>query len=610
MPTPSSQASKLAQLVAKALAAAWSGADPAAEPVRKACTDMFASMFSRADSVTGGATSKYFAQLLQEHLKRNPAPNADKSGRSSPEEMAARDMAAMLFRFLPAELRTLEALLATFQADRKTRAGAAPTAAPEPAAGDDAFGSPDMRDLFFSGGELAATWPNRDKLAREIWGKLKKLGAKFDCVGALGDIALWGEQVPLQAAASFGVAAAIQNAFKGLALTGISKSSLSLGNQVHQHLERFAARALAPQLDRYLVAENWVHLPGGGRVNLDVQSGVNRARKEFSLMCLINARRQMDDVVRSKGAKTSRDDLVVFYKTDFSWTAALLRDGRPEVYEIKPVDSLVQAVSQVTSYSFNYLTASVRLRCAYLLTQPLARLDNTLMLPASAENHSIPIPTLAVTDIPAVAALGAAPPIAAAKLAVMVSTFMAAAFTAPPKVAVPFMISGLYGIIPYFVLEIGPQMQAVLQAIVQALIAAILAYLAAQKAFEELLGEVATALGELLPLLAAFILLCVVLFLAWPLILGVLEAATVGLAIALAAGLILVIAAETGHKQRDTEQVDPDGTPLTMTMGPLCVQGLTAVQIAAFARALDQGLHAFVRRGALTSAGANGFASV
>ncbi len=155
-----------------------------------------------------------------------------------------------------------------------------------------------------------------------------------------------------------------------------------------------------------------------------------------------------------------------------------------------------------------------------------------------------------------------------------------------------------------------PNAQAVLQAILESLIAAILAYLSAHKAFEEVLGEVATALGELLPVLAAFLCLVIVLFFTWPLIVAIREAASAGVVVALAAALVVVIVTEFNKKLGDRQKVDPNNTPLTINLGPLSIQGITAVQISAFSRALDQGLQTFFRQGPITKTGDSAVPSV
>src|SRR5258705_2163735 len=176
----SSRTQNLSTLIGQAFADVWSGASPEAEPVRNACANIFSSILSRADSVTGGESSRRYATLLQAYVKQNPAPGADKSGQTSTEAAAAQPLATTPLGLMPEDYRSLDPVVARVQAERQSRSSqAAPASSPSPRGDDTAADRADLRDIILSGSELAAAWPSRDRLARLILAKPQSLGKKF-----------------------------------------------------------------------------------------------------------------------------------------------------------------------------------------------------------------------------------------------------------------------------------------------------------------------------------------------------------------------------------------------------------------------------------------------
>ena len=482
---------KFYSMLGKSMAIIWVGSDPSAKSLTDVCTNIFTSIISRVDLITNGAGSKCWMLLYNENLKKFPGADAIKTGIISKEEWAIRQIAVILFQFIPPEYQSLENLLSKFKAyqtaekNTTSNAESTPGGAPENNAELSKF-----NDLFIPSNKLAAVWPNRDTLAKRIMEGIEKL-RKLSCLGSVTDLIAWSENVPLRTACNYAVAEAIQVAFQGLNLTGITKSNMTLGNQVHKKIATAAGRALALRQDVYLVADNDVYSPGRAFSprNIQFQADDDALRKEYSLKVLIQARNKLDNVIRSRNSATSREDLVVFFNNNYlglsSIIPGILDVARPELYEVKAIDSLFDAVSQVTSYSWNYLVASIQYQCEILPAMPLSRLDNPLMLFASPESHTIAIPTLTLTDLAVINSFGPLQlPLMAQKLAELVQLFLSQSFSSPPFLAVPFMISGLYGIIPYFVIDLGKlakTVQDVLTAILNALIAAMIAYMAAKK---------------------------------------------------------------------------------------------------------------------------------
>jgi len=631
--------SALTKLIATAVAAEWTGPDPDADDLRTALADAVTKIVARADQVTRGGTSSAYAAVLDAYRKQSPAgppPVASpSSGPISPDEAAARRMVQALLHMIPEPARSLPALVTDMQVQPSPPpppSGPAPASSPGPPTADQSgqgqgASSSDKDtedkekerawlDIPVNPTALATAWPSPPRLSKLIKDTLAKL-RKLSCATALVDLETWLTYVPPRAATSYAVAGAIQTAFAGVDVTGITSSSLSLGNAVHDRIEANAARSLAPLFDRYLVAENSIYPPGNAGIPGPLEVWADNARnvsKEFSLTALQNSRGQAG-LIRSRRATTSREDLVVFYRSDVCSLPGPLAVGRPEVYEVKAVGSLLDAVPQVTAYSINYLWASAYLRCGKMLTVPGARMDNTLMLPASPEFPSIPIPCLCVSDLPGAVTAAASPTMTAAQIAAMVQQFLNAALSVPPYLAVPFMVSGLYGVIPYFVIDMGQlvkAIQAALQAIIEALIAALLAYLAAKKLLEKL-ADVGEALAKALAAVVVVILCVVAMFLLAPIIAAALgiSLATVGVVAAAALILIVVGAASGlgggpgggpgGARSPDPNRIDPGTSPLTLHLPPFEVEGITARQIATFASMYQRATLDFWRQGAFTS---------
>ena len=130
-----------------------------------------------------------------------------------------------------------------------------------------------------------------------------------------------------------------------------------------------------------------------------------------------------------------------------------------------------------------------------------------------------------------------------------------------PYVAVPFMVSGLYGVVPYFVIDVSQAkkiVDAVVTTIVEALIAALLAYLAAKKLLEDFWDSMPDAVK-------AFAAALLIVGLGIELILALPEAVVVAAA---AAVLMLIFSGD------DADQQSPGGDPSqnpngTIYLGPL-----------------------------------------
>src|SRR5258705_13791147 len=104
----SSRTQNLSTLIGQAFADVWSGASPEAEPVRNACANIFSSILSRADSVTGGESSRRYATLFHAYVKQNPAPGADKSGQKSTEAPPAPQLATTRLGLIPEDYPSLD----------------------------------------------------------------------------------------------------------------------------------------------------------------------------------------------------------------------------------------------------------------------------------------------------------------------------------------------------------------------------------------------------------------------------------------------------------------------------------------------------------------------
>ncbi len=598
----STQASALFSLVANALALAWAGPDEAAKPLREALAGILLGTLARVNTLTRGTAAKVFAKLLGEHLTQAP-PDIKVPNGLTREQWAADRVAQTLLAGFPAEVQSLEKFMAAL---RERDAAPAPPEPQGPAPPSAGALTPDWADLLMPPAALAAAWPNPDKLSRHFAKYLKGLveRTKGDVAA---DILAWSMQVPLQAGASYAVANAIQQAFQATDMLGVTNSSMQLGNQVHARLERVAAMALALRLDCRLVAENRVYPLGtGAPTNLFTQAELDAGvHKEFSLKTLLNARGNTSGtMVRRKGATTSREDLVVFFDKTLSFSSSVLASGRPEVYEIKSIGDLVDGVSQVNAYSWNYLVSSVNLRIKHLPRIPFARLDNSLMIPASPERHTLPIPSITVTMVTAAAGSSVVSPVLTARIiAQLVSDFSNSALSLPPNVVVPFMASGLYGLIPYFVINMNKVqngVQEALKAILELLLAALAAYLAAKKLMENLQQELEPLLHRALELFVLLQLAALVIVL---LVVAAFEAAAV-LAIVAAAALLILVFAPSGDEgsQKPGKRTD-DNTLITIRTGALELHRLSPAQFATVASRVQRLMQQFHEQGRLPSTG-------
>lgn len=597
----STQASALFSVIANALALEWAGPDEAAKPLRETLAGILLGTLERVNTLTRGTAAKVFAKLLGEHLKQAP-PDMKVPGGLTREQWAGRRVAQTLLAGFPAEVQSLEKFMAAMREGDAPRAPPEPQEQKTPAAG---ALTPDWADLLMPPATLAAVWPNPDKLSKHFAKYLKALLDKTKGDVA-ADVLSWSAQVPLQAGASYAVANAIQQAFRLTDTLGVTNSSRRLGNEVHARLEQVAARALAARGDCWLVAENRAYPPPTKTpVDLFTRAEFDASRREFSLRTLLNARAsKLPLMVRSVGATTSREDLVVFFDKTLSLGSSLLASGRPEVYEIKPIGNLVDGVSQVNAYSWNYLVSSVHMRVAHMPKIGAARLDNSLMIPASPELHILPIPSITVTMVNAVAGSSVVSPVLTAQIiAQLVTDFSNSALSIPPNVVVPFMASGLYGLIPYFVInmdKVQNGVQEALKAILELLLAALAAYLAAKKLMEGLQQELEPVLRRAMELFVLLQLaaLVIVLF-----VVAAFEAAAV-LAIVAAAALLILVFAPSGDEgsQKPGKRTD-ENTLITIRTGALELHRLSPAQFAGIASRVQRLMQRFHEQGRLPSTG-------
>ena len=92
------------------------------------------------------------------------------------------------------------------------------------------------------------------------------------------------------------------------------------------------------------------------------------------------------------------------------------------------------------------------MQCGVLPVVPGATLRNSVMLPAVPGQQSIDLPVLSLYTLSNVATLG--DPTSAAAIACLVAKIVKHVVKAPSCVAVPFIVNRLYGVIPYFVLDL------------------------------------------------------------------------------------------------------------------------------------------------------------
>lgn len=557
-------ADQWARLIARSFAFEWCGLDAAAGPLRTACAELVYGVLSQAAAASGGQTLVRLMTALRTGLAGAAASgpaSAFLPGQVSPEEATAQAFARVLCGFLPGELRSVSALLASAMGAPKRKKPRPPGAA-----------------------AVSGRWPSVPDLGKQLEKLLEELGATV-CPAAAKDIATWFARVPYQVASGVPVAAAIVAAFKALAKTpvgtsGLISSNAELGDVVHDNLAAQVGREFAVSYrDRILVAENDVYLPGSvAPISLDEASQRLRRAKDYSLTVLAQARGAVGPLyIRAKGATTSREDLAVFkFGPAGGAFAALSLDGRPEVYEVKAVGSLLQAVSQVTAYSWNYLVASATVQCGVLPGVPGATLRNSVMLPAVPGQQSIDLPVLSLYTLSNVATLG--DPTSAAAIAGLVAKIVKHVVKAPGCVAVPFMVDGLYGVVPYFVLDLKKvkELEKTIQTIVQALAAALLALMVGLGLQNQLRPKVPD-------LVTALVLFCLAVIVALVVIVTLPESLVVLAAIA--AGVLIIVLAAPGTAGQPP---GPGADPMGVHLGALNVQGISADQFGSWLGAAGQ----------------------
>lgn len=586
----SPEGQQLALLLARHTTILWCGGDPDAEDLRKLFAKAAYDLLRRADIATRGSSSKallHLLKLFRETIRVKPGMEASCG---DPAEAAARELARWLLGMLPEGMRSLDALVRSIRAqqDRRDERG---SGAPSPPSSGPSWTDrldPKTRQAFqnalFPVMAAAGAWPKLEKLAEEIQKRLKLL-KPFVCAGVIGDVETWAMQVPLQAASSYGVAAALQAAFKGARAilgdsSGLVKSDKDTGTVVHSNLTRIVANEMAGRyLDRYLVAEQEVFFPPlAAPVRIEAAVKEMEILKEYSLTVLQTSRASLSKMyIRATGKASSREDLVVFFRGAGADTMGLMgADARPELYEIKPVDSLISAVSQVTAYSFNYLVASCFIRCSFLPRKPGAHVDNPLMLPAWPERNSLSMPLISISELVAVAVApgGAA---GAGAIASIVNKWWARRVQTAWYVAVPFMVSGLHGIVAYILIDtkkMSGLLQAVLESILAALITALMAYLAAKKLAEDLEGAVSAFIQAYADLIIALAI----------------SLAIVGVVVALvgtppgwvilgaAATALVVLIVSSGEPQKTLP--GPENEYLSVHLGALELRGIAASDFA------------------------------
>jgi hypothetical protein len=183
---------------------------------------------------------------------------------------------------------------------------------------------------------------------------------------------------------------------------------------------------------------------------------------------LTKSRRKLSKLfVRRTGSKRSREDIIVF-DTFFPagigpksspLTAIFPTSRYPEFYEVKPVRSMTDAPGQVAFYVWNYAVARVLWKPSGPCKSPTPTLadpnGHTLKLPAVTGINLIQLGTPLLATYPYVQSM-------------------------PPLLAVPFMVEGASGIIPYLIVDGNAAALAALAAAVAAAISEISAALKRQ----------------------------------------------------------------------------------------------------------------------------------
>jgi hypothetical protein len=254
----------------------------------------------------------------------------------------------------------------------------------------------------------------------------------------------WLASVPLQAAQSEAVALALMAAFKGLEASGqgILKSRADLGTVVHDCLAKRVAAELVATPGILLVADNKAWVAGNpDEFNVAYVAGkLEQIDKDYSLRVLAQSRGSKAALfVRSKDTEVSREDMVVFKGTGAAaLVSSLGLEGRPEVYEVKPMSRLSEAVAQVTAYAWNYLVADVIWKCAKLPSLPGASISNSVMIPADPEVKAISLPVISLETLSAVGSVATLRiDAAAADIAKLVQNVIGKAIVRGPCMAIP-----------------------------------------------------------------------------------------------------------------------------------------------------------------------------
>jgi hypothetical protein len=581
----SSQADGAAQMVARHFAWQWAGFEAEADQLRQVMANWIYDTLQRVDAVSEGAAGSALVRTLRALVTDPPDAEPIFSISISAADLAAQRFVRVILGFLPTYLRSLDALLQWID---KQKAGA-PKQKESAAAASPR--TPTRAELDQGKAILQAMLPITGTTTR--WPTVKGLGDIIDkaiksmrsviCASALKDLMIWAAQVPLMAAASEEVAQSLYLAFKALDIgaLGIVKSSAELGSLVHSNFEtRVAEEFVLLHQDRYLIADQEAYLPPSEfPISIEALKGTleSIAVKDYSVSVLLQARAgKLPFMIRAKGTETSREDLVVFTNEMVpSITTSGFFDGRPEVYELKSIDSVIGAVPQVTAYSWNYLIASIYLQCTFLPRIPNARVLNTVMIPASPEARTISLPVITVTELAKLAS-GSAPQ-TAAEIVKFVTLLVQKSVRVAWYLAVPFMVTGLYGVIPYFVIDLK-KLKAVASAlaatVATALAAALAAYLKAKRKATEFWEPLPDVVKALI-VIAAVVVLAIIIILSLP---G--DVVLVPAAGAAAAAIILIV---LFAKQAGGDQGPGSGPPEgTIQVGPLAAMQCTPKQFAAW----------------------------
>jgi hypothetical protein len=575
----SSEGQSAAKLVARHFAWQWVGLDPDADQMRQAVANWIYDTVQRIDMASSGAGGNTLVRILRAHVT-DPTTQTFISVDQTRDDLAAERLVRTLLSFLPSYLRSLDALLKWLpqQNPRRQKPESAASAPKNPTqTGDQAQKAQVILASMLPTFGVSSRWPSLKRLGQDLDKALRAL-RKSTCAGSLSDLAVWLAQVPLMASASEIVALAVLNAFQQLdsANLGIVKSNIRVGNLVHDHLAAIVgANFVLTHPDRYIVADNQGYRPPNpAPVSIDSIWAEREMQKDYSVRVLLQSRAgKLKLMKRAVSTGTSREDLVVFTNDSVPTVSSNgLFDGRPEVYEIKALDSIVSAVPQVTAYSWNYLVASIYIQCTLLPDRPFARVVNTVMIPASPDNHTISIPVISVTEFKNIT-LAKSPVQTAEEIAQLVQSIVRDSVDLGPYVAVPFMVSGLYGVVPYFVIDVNQAKKvadAVVTFVVEALIAALLAYLAAKKLLKDLWDSIPDAIK-------AFAGAVIVLALGIAVILALPEEVIV---VAVAAVLMAFFSGQGSNQQ--TPDTSPTQIPNgTIYLGPLAAQ-CTPAQFAAW----------------------------